>query len=223
MKCTSCNYEIPNGVKFCPLCGAAQPIVSVPAPAPSSPQPPPPNTYSESYNDTNDSPKYVGFGEAIALYLINYVNFSSRSTRSEYWYAYLFTSLIGICCSLIDTFLPIRILSITAWLTFFLPSLSVAFRRFHDTGRTGVFPLVNSILNFLWKIAFTIILLVLAVSFLDAIFKPNSNTQLSLTFKGLIIVLLSGLIPLSLNIYEIVICCMPGQPEPNQYGREAKE
>jgi len=35
MKCTSCGAEIPNGVKFCPSCGASQPeapVVSAAAP-----------------------------------------------------------------------------------------------------------------------------------------------------------------------------------------------
>ncbi len=40
MRCASCGAEIPNGVKFCPACGATQPE------APIAPPPPPPPQYS---------------------------------------------------------------------------------------------------------------------------------------------------------------------------------
>ena len=33
MKCASCGAEIPNGVKFCPSCGASQPEIPVAPPA----------------------------------------------------------------------------------------------------------------------------------------------------------------------------------------------
>jgi hypothetical protein len=43
MRCASCGAEIPNGVKFCPACGAGQPE------APVAPPPPPPQ-YSYQTN-----------------------------------------------------------------------------------------------------------------------------------------------------------------------------
>ena len=95
MICKKCNYEIPDGAKFCPICGEKQDVpAAYPAPVP---PPPPAYGYAQPQESVKDSPKYVGFGEAIKLYFVNYVNFKTRSTRSEYWYAFLFVTLIKIC------------------------------------------------------------------------------------------------------------------------------
>ncbi len=48
------------------------------------------------FNESDESPKYVGFGEAIKLYFKNYFNFKGRSTRSEFWFGYLFTFLVSL-------------------------------------------------------------------------------------------------------------------------------
>ena len=36
----------------------------------------------------------IGFGEAVKLFFKNYVNFSGRATRSEYWWVYLFNNIV---------------------------------------------------------------------------------------------------------------------------------
>ena len=38
--------------------------------------------------------KSVSFGEAVKLFFSNYVNFSGRSTKSEFWWGYLFCVVI---------------------------------------------------------------------------------------------------------------------------------
>lgn len=82
----------------------------------------------------------VTFGEAISLGFKNYVNFSGRATRAEYWWWYLFTLLASLLVllffSLFDYYL-----GITLYLVFLLatclPSLAVTIRRFHDSGHSG--------------------------------------------------------------------------------------
>ena len=69
----------------------------------------------------------MGFFGAIKSVLGNYANFSSRARRSEYWWWCLFT--------LLWAWIPI--VNILLGLVFFLPSLAVAVRRLHDTGRSG--------------------------------------------------------------------------------------
>lgn len=213
MKCKNCNYDIPDGVKFCPLCGEKQDFAEgngAPPPSPMYGYPPP-------YESIEDSPKYVGFGEAIALYFRNYVNFRTRSTRSEYWFAFLFRELIDICCWLIGFVIPG--LTFIADAVFFLPNLSITYRRFHDTGRTGVFPLVRVIVDIVWKILVGgVFLLWLAVLFRSSDLDIDEGVM---TFI-LVGVGFLGIVPLGLKIYEIVICCFDSQHEPNQYGREPR-
>ena len=98
------------------------------------------------------SPKYVGFGEAISLFFSNYVNFKGRSTRSEYWYATLFTFILSCVVGSISTLTGIDILAYIVSLATFLPGLAISFRRLHDTGRSAwwlllcLIPLVGAII-----------------------------------------------------------------------------
>jgi uncharacterized membrane protein YhaH (DUF805 family) len=80
------------------------------------------------------------FSEAISSGFRNYVGFSGRASRSEFWYWILFTVLVGIVASIID----FGVLSSDAspissiWsLVTFLPSLAMGVRRLHDTDRSG--------------------------------------------------------------------------------------
>ncbi len=94
------------------------------------------------------SPKNVGFVEAIKLFFLNYVNFSARSTRSEYWWFFLFDFIVSFVLAFISVLTGmsekggISILS-TLWsLALLVPRWSVAIRRLHDTGRSGIHILV---------------------------------------------------------------------------------
>jgi uncharacterized membrane protein YhaH (DUF805 family) len=83
----------------------------------------------------------MGFGEAIKSGFQNYVTFSGRAARSEFWYWALFNALVSIAAGIIDAAVfsdsglsPINSL---ASLALFLPSLAVAARRLHDLDRTA--------------------------------------------------------------------------------------
>ena len=232
MNCKKCNFEFPCEVKFCPVCGerqtegipAPKPVINVPPPQengmpPQYPAAPPPGYLPPPRLErVKDSPKYVGFGEAIALYFKNYVNFKARSTRSEYWYAFLFTSLIGICCWFLNFVIPG--LSYLASAAFFVPDLAITFRRFHDTGRTGTFPLIKTIVCALWSVlsAAVVVFFILAIcgAIDDDIISIEGWLVLLFTASG------TMFIPLGLKIYEIVICCFDSQHKPNKYGREPR-
>lgn len=73
--------------------------------------------------------------------LRNWSDFNGRARRSEYWYFTLFNIIVGIVISLIDQFVlgsdGTGILSNIYSLLIFIPSLAVAIRRLHDTGRSG--------------------------------------------------------------------------------------
>jgi len=85
----------------------------------------------------------MSFWQAIASGFSNYVVFSGRAIRSEYWYWVLFTILGGLATELLDAaiFVPHGLLAsplngVFSLLTF-LPSLAVSVRRLHDIDRTG--------------------------------------------------------------------------------------
>jgi uncharacterized membrane protein YhaH (DUF805 family) len=72
--------------------------------------------------------------------LRNYVVFSGRASRSEFWYWILFTVLVSIALSIIDVGLVsgnTSVLSSIWSLATFLPSLALGVRRLHDTDRSG--------------------------------------------------------------------------------------
>lgn len=83
----------------------------------------------------------------------NYVNFSGRARREEYWMFFLFNFLFSFVIGLVDGFIGTGgILTLLYSLAIFLPSLAVSFRRLHDTGRSawtvllGLIPLVGGII-----------------------------------------------------------------------------
>ena len=79
------------------------------------------------------------FFEAISSGFRNYVGFSGRASRSEFWYWILFTVLVSIALSIIDFGMLSgnSVLSSIWSLATFLPSLAIGVRRLHDGDRTG--------------------------------------------------------------------------------------
>ncbi|QHT63069.1 DUF805 domain-containing protein [Paenibacillus lycopersici] len=70
--------------------------------------------------------------------LRNYVNFSGRARRTEYWMYVLFSFMASVLLAIADAMLGAgRLLSMLYSLAVLLPSLAVVVRRLHDTGRSG--------------------------------------------------------------------------------------
>jgi uncharacterized membrane protein YhaH (DUF805 family) len=74
----------------------------------------------------------------------NYVNFSGRAVRSEYWYWALFATIIVVVLGVIDELLNpgtqigvFSVVNIIIMLALVLPGLAVSVRRLHDIDRTG--------------------------------------------------------------------------------------
>ena len=61
-----------------------------------------------------------------------YAQFEGRASRSEYWWFYLFTVLATAVADRVS-----GTVGDIASLVFLLPSLALAARRLHDTGRSG--------------------------------------------------------------------------------------
>ncbi|MEK3884626.1 DUF805 domain-containing protein [Paenibacillus sp. PL2-23] len=76
----------------------------------------------------------------------NYVGFTGRARRKEYWMFVLFNIIISVALSIIEMIAGMP--SILTWLyslAIFLPSLAVLVRRLHDTGRSGWWVLIGLI------------------------------------------------------------------------------
>ena len=98
---------------------------------------------------------------AIDKALKNYLNFSGRSNRSEFWYFFLFILLGNSFTHLIDTYIigyhpeEMGIVTGIFFLATAIPQLSITFRRLHDIGKSGwwfllSFTVIGLIPLFVW-------------------------------------------------------------------------
>lgn len=131
MFCNNCGRQLPDGIAYCPQCGASQ--------------------AKQGYIYTGEPKPSVGFFEAIKLYFVNYANFHDRSRRSEYWWASLGIGILGGIMGLI-----LGDLSGIWTLVTLIPGISICVRRLHDIGKSGwwylliLLPMVGPILLLVW-------------------------------------------------------------------------
>ncbi len=104
------------------------------------------------------------FMQSIDSCLQNYIGFSGRAPRSEYWYWTLFAVLFGFAANfifgLIGHALHIRaigsLVGLAANLITFLPSIAVFVRRMHDVNRSGwwyffaLVPVIGIVMLLIW-------------------------------------------------------------------------
>jgi uncharacterized membrane protein YhaH (DUF805 family) len=172
----------------------------------------------QQYNEGDGSPKNVGFGEAIKLFFKNYVNFSGRSTRSEFWYAYLFTMIVGMGVGMLSGMLTIATgdesntvsaaLEGIEGLALFLPNLSLSVRRLHDVGKSGWWMLASCSGYFL--------IIVAALMMVGALTTTSEAYGL---FGGLLCI--ACIVSLVFGIMLLVFWCRPSVG-PNKWGNPAR-
>ena len=98
----------------------------------------------------------MGFGEAISKCLNNYVTFSGRARRSEYWFFVLFNLIASFVASALDMAMGTMILQVLVGLGLLLPGISVTVRRLHDKDKSGwwywliLIPLIGWIVLLVW-------------------------------------------------------------------------
>lgn len=87
----------------------------------------------------------VSFSDAVRRALtVNYCNFQGRASRSEFWWFFLFSNIVGCIISPLYLYsgsstlsLIFGILYYAISLYFLLPSLGLLVRRLHDTSRSA--------------------------------------------------------------------------------------
>ncbi len=134
------------------------------------------------------------FGESISTCFSKYVDFSGRAQRSEFWWFALFLAIVDIALSLFSEALS------GLWnLGTLLPYAAVAWRRLHDTNRTG-----------LWTLAPLIPLILLLIGMFAGDPLNPTGPLFWLGLAGVVI----------LSIVNIVFWASRGTVGPNQYGED---
>ena len=100
--------------------------------------------------DQRQSGDSMNFMTAVKTCFSNYVTFSGRASRSEFWYFFLFMVIGSIVTIMLDGAIfagkmydPFN--SIFGLVTF-IPSVAVSVRRLHDTDRSGWWYLLHLVL-----------------------------------------------------------------------------
>ncbi|HEY1119274.1 MAG TPA: DUF805 domain-containing protein [Acidimicrobiales bacterium] len=94
----------------------------------------------------------MSFTESVRTCFQKYADFSGRAGRAEFWWFFLFVTLVSIGATIFDAILGLDfdagafgdtgVLQILTFLALFLPDLAVNVRRLHDTGRSGWWVLI---------------------------------------------------------------------------------
>ena len=112
------------------------------APEPIIISPPKPNPFQDF--EFSPRPEHtMSFMDSIDNVIRNFLNFSDRASRSEYWWFQLFFFVALATADSIDVMIsttldgPGDIFGIIVFLGLIIPNLAVTVRRFHDIGYSG--------------------------------------------------------------------------------------
>ena len=174
------------------------------------------------------------FSDAIRTCFSKFFTFSGRASRPEYWFFFLFIVIWSIIAGVIDWqfFTQVAVTetetskSVTATSTgpvqsvvsliVFFPHLAVAWRRMHDTGRSGLYALLP-ILLILGALAVLVFGIGLASQF-------HGGTLDTLLTEATLLIVIPTLIVLFVSpLLVLWWLTRPGQPGVNQYGPNPQE
>ena len=148
----------------------------------------------------------MNFINAVKSYFVKWNDFKTRSSRSEYWWATLFSTLASIVSQLVNAAiasnpsaltLTIAILVLILLIFMFIASLALVVRRLHDLDKDG-------------KILIPYIFVDL-IGWIDLFYKLDTELILILDFIWYV-----------LFVYFIIIFMFKGSNKKNRYGKPIK-
>ena len=99
----------------------------------------------------------MNFRIAVIKCFMLYTVFTGRAEKSEFWWFFLFTFILGVMASIIDSTLGFDQaiggnggVTTLIQIATFLPSIAVGSRRLHDTGRSGWWQLLWIVIIIGW-------------------------------------------------------------------------
>ncbi|EKE69869.1 DUF805 domain-containing protein [Gallaecimonas xiamenensis] len=75
--------------------------------------------------------------------LKQYANFNGRARRQEYWMFFLFNMIVAFVLGFVFGLIGLPFLGMIYCVAVLVPSIAVATRRLHDTGRSGWWQLIS--------------------------------------------------------------------------------
>lgn len=164
----------------------------------------------------------IGFLDATKQAIQKCVTFTGRARRSEFWWATL-----GLCIiHLLLSWIPIVSTLMTLFIT--LISLSLSFRRLHDTNHSGWLAIANFACGFVGVGIIFIGAIVGDLSFADLSEGEEylaENLSTALMGVSAIYIIIGGLLVLASGILQLVIlvfCCIDSDIQANKYGESPK-
>ena len=176
----------------------------------------------------------MGFSGAIQSCFSKYITFAGRASRAEYWFFFLFLVLGSLATGLVDALWFHNLaeidentvlvelephetpLSSLFYLVTFLPHLAVAWRRMHDTGRSGWMALLPMLIS-----AATLGVFVVGIGAADFFAGGLMDKMLTGITLTILIPMIALLIISPLLVFWWLI--RPSQTGPNSYGPNPHE
>jgi uncharacterized membrane protein YhaH (DUF805 family) len=175
------------------------------------------------------------FSDAIRTCFSKFFTFSGRASRPEYWFFFLFIVIWSFIAGFIDLqfFTQVAttetettksvsatsnqpVQSIVSLIVFF-PHLAVAWRRMHDTGRSGLYALFPLLL-----MAGAVAVLVFGIGMASS-FQHGGNLDILFTRATLLVVIPTLLILMISPLLVLWWLTRPSQPGTNKYGPNPHE
>jgi len=156
--------------------------------------------------------------DAVKSVLTQYVGFSGRARRSEYWYWILATFLLGVVVGIFELAIGLSSdgsgpVAQILRLALFLPGLAVGFRRLHDTGRSGWW------IGGFYLALFVFIVLSVSMAF-GAVATGGEDTTAIASLGVLVIIGLLAIVIYAIAL--IIFFCQDSEKGPNKYGPNPK-
>ena len=153
----------------------------------------------------------VAFVDATKMAFQKCATFSGRSRRSEFWWAELALIVISIVGSLIPY--AGALVSIFVALT----NLSMCFRRLRDTGRSGWWIGIPTILG-----CILVIFVISTVGLKMLSGQGDLGNIANLGYGNIAIMGILYVVTGILQLIVIIFCCLDSDPSTNKYGESPK-